>query len=699
MRIYSEAGSKELSKITSSLLSQLPKIKEKDLLNLRNVLRFHEYRYYVVNEPLISDFEYDQLYKALEQLEKDHPGMITPDSPTQRVATALTKDFPTVAHLVPMLSLENSYNDEDLVDWDRKARELSGLKELEYCIEPKFDGASISLMYENDLLVRGATRGDGVEGDDVTTNLKQIRSLPLSAPFSDYGIQQIEIRGEVMMSKKSFKKYNDQLAEQNLPPLANPRNAAAGSLRIKDPKEVARRNLEAFLYHISYVHALPKKSLTNLLDSHAGSLQLLAEVGFPSPQQYKKIVKGIDGVIKWCNEFEKQRDDLPFEIDGMVIKVNELELQEKMGMTTHHPRWAIAYKFKARQATSKLRSVEFQVGRTGSITPVAKIDPTPIGGVVVTSISIFNEEVIQEKDLRIGDTVLVERAGDVIPYIVRSIAEHRTGKEKKIEFPTHCPVCGDKLVKTPDEAVWRCVNINCEAQVVERIIHFTNKDAMDIRGLGEANIRKFYDLGFLTDVPGIYHLPFAKIRELEGFGEKSLTNLETAINASKTQPLHRLVFALGIRYVGETTAKVLANSVHYLPDLKSYSVEDLQNLEDIGPKVAGSIYQFFHNKDNLHMLEELEKAGVNLKSSKSRTTSGGNLAGQTFLFTGTLAKLKRSEAEGIVEQQGGTIVSGVSSKLHYLVVGEDAGSKLEKAKKITSIKILTEEEFLQLTTK
>ena len=697
MAIYSEAGSKELTKITSSLLSQLPKIKEKDLLNLRNVLRFHEYRYYVLADPLISDFEYDQLYKALEQLEEEHPGMITPDSPTQRVATALTKEFPTVAHLVPMLSLENSYSDEDLVDWDRKARELTGLKEVEYCIEPKFDGASISLIYEDDVLVRGATRGDGVEGDDVTTNLRQIRSIPLSAPFSDYGIQQIEIRGEVMMSKKSFKKYNDQLAEQNIPPLANPRNAAAGSLRIKDPKEVAKRSLEAFLYHISYVHAISKKPVTNLLDSHAGSLQLLAEVGFPSPQQYKKTIKGIDGVVAWCNEFEKKRDDLPFEIDGMVIKVNDLELQDKMGMTTHHPRWAIAYKFKARQATSKLKSVEFQVGRTGSITPVAKIDPTPIGGVVVTSISIFNEEVIQEKDLRIGDTVLVERAGDVIPYIVRSIPEHRTGKEKKIEFPTHCPVCGDKLVKTPDEAVWRCVNINCDAQVVERIIHFTSKDAMDIRGLGEANIRKFYELGFLKDVPGIYHLPFDKIRELEGFGEKSLTNLENAINASKKQPLHRLIFALGIRYVGETTAKVLANSVHYLPDLKSHSAEDLQNLEDIGPKVAGSIYQFFRNNDNLHMLEELEKIGVNLKSSKSRTTSGGNLTGQTFLFTGTLAKLKRSEAEEIVEQQGGTIVNGVSSKLHYLVVGEDAGSKLEKAKRISSIKILTEEEFLQLT--
>jgi DNA ligase (NAD+) len=697
MAIYSEQGTKQLTKQSSELLSRLSSIKERDLLNLRNVLRFHEYRYYVLSDPLISDFEYDQLYKALEQLEKEHPGLITPDSPTQRVATALTKDFPTVQHLVPMLSLENSYDADDLVDWDKKAREITGLEKVEYCIEPKFDGASISLIYENDLLVRGATRGDGVEGDEVTINLRQIRSIPLLAAFSDYGIQQAEIRGEVMMSKKSFKKYNDQLAEQNIPPLANPRNAAAGSLRIKDPKEVAKRSLEAFLYHISYVHPLNKKPLTKLLDSHAGSLQLLDELGFPSPQQLKKVVKGIDGVISWCNEFEQKRDDLPFEIDGMVIKVNDLDLQDKMGMTTHHPRWAIAFKFKARQATSKLKNVEFQVGRTGSITPVAKIDPTPIGGVVVTSISLFNEEVIQEKDLRIGDTVLVERAGDVIPYIVRSIPENRTGKEKKIEFPSHCPVCGDKLVKTPDEAVWRCVNINCPAQVVERIIHFTSKDAMDIRGLGEANIRKFYELGFLEDVPSIYHLPYDKIRALEGFGEKSLTNLQSAIEASKKQPLHRLVFALGIRYVGETTAKVLANSVHYLPDLKSHSAEDLQNLEDIGPKVAGSIYQFFRNKDNLRMLEELEKSGVNLKSSKSKSTSGGNLAGQTFLFTGTLTKLKRSEAEGIVEQQGGTIVNGVSSKLHYLVVGEDAGSKLEKAKKISSIKILTEEEFLHLT--
>jgi DNA ligase (NAD+) len=699
MPIYSEAGTKALSKSTARLLKMLPDVSENEIQELRNVLRFHEHRYYVLSDPLISDFEYDKLYKALEKIEEEHPGMITPDSPTQRVATALTKEFPTVQHLVPMLSLENSYNEEDLIDWDRKAKELTGLAKIEYCIEPKFDGASISLIYEDDMLVRGATRGDGVEGEDVTVNLKQIRSMPLSAPFSDYGIQQIEIRGEVMMSKSSFKKYNDQLAEQNLPPLANPRNSASGSLRIKDPKEVARRNLEAFLYHISYVHSEKHQTPTKLLNTHAGSLQLLWETGFRSPQKEKKVVKGIEAVIEYCHEFEKGRDDLPYEIDGMVIKVNDVELQEKMGMTTHHPRWAIAFKFKARQGKSVLRSVEYQVGRTGSITPVAKIDPTPIGGVTVTSISLFNEDVIREKDLRIGDTVLVERAGDVIPYIVRPFTELRKGNEKKIVFPTNCPVCGDKLVKVPDEAVQRCVNINCEAQVVERIIHFTSKDAMDIRGLGDAMIRKFYELGFIKDIPGIYRLPLDKIRKLEGFGEKSILNLETAIEASKKQPLHRLIFALGIRYVGETTAKILASSVHYLPDFKNHSVEALQNLEDVGPKVAGSIYQFFHNKDNLKMLEELEKMGLSLVSQKSKANTSGNLVGQTFLFTGTLSKLKRSEAEEKVEQQGGTIVSGVSSKLNYLVVGEDAGSKLEKAKKIPSIRVLSEEEFLQLITR
>ena len=693
--MYSSDQTHRLQKLTTTLLSQArEKAPDKaSVEDLRQVLRFHEYRYAILNEPLVSDFEYDTLYKALEKIEQESPDLISPDSPTQRVASGLTKEFPTVQHLVPMLSLENSYNEEDLLDWDRKARELTGLEELDYCIEPKFDGASISLIYENDRLLRGVTRGDGVAGDEITTNIRQIRSVPLAAAFSRYGIQLIEIRGEVLMNKSNFAKYNAQLAEQNIPPLANPRNAAAGSLRIKDPKEVSRRNLEAFLYHVSYfTPATGDVALT----THSGSLKMLWDLGFRSPQKELRTVKGIRAVIDYCHDFEAQRDELPYEIDGMVIKVDSIALQEKMGMTTHHPRWAIAFKFKARQATSILRKVEFQVGRTGSITPVAKIDPVPLSGVTVGSVSLFNEDVVREKDLRIGDHVLVERAGDVIPYIVKPLAELRTGKETAIVFPTHCPVCGDKLVKPEGEAVWRCVNLTCPAQVVERIIHFASKDAMDIRSFGEANVRKFYDLGFLTDIPGIYRLPFDKIRQLEGFGEKSVHNLEAAVDASRQQPLHRLIFGLGIRYVGETTAKVLAAAVGHLTDLAGYSIEDLQALEDVGPKVATSVYQFFRNPDNLRLVKELESLGLALKSGKSTTVAEGNLNGQTFLFTGTLNRLKRSEAEESVERNGGKILSGVSSKLNYLVVGEDAGSKLEKAKKIPSIHILTEDEFIKL---
>jgi DNA ligase (NAD+) len=697
--MYSAEQTKKLQNLTASLLKKTnaSSLKKEELEHLRSVLRFHEYRYYVMNDPLLADFEYDSLYKQLEKIETENPKLITADSPTQRVAKDLTKDFPTVQHLVPMLSLENSYNADDLIDWDRKAKELTGLETIEYCVEPKFDGASISLIYDNDKLIRGATRGNGIEGDEITTNIRQIRSVPLSAEFSSYSIQQIEIRGEVLMNKSNFKKYNEQLAEQNLPPLANPRNSASGSLRIKDPKEVSRRNLEAFLYHVSYFTMVSgQRSTINALLTHSGSLEMLWNLGFRSPQKEKKVLKGIRSVIDYCHEFEKQRDNLPYEIDGMVIKVNEIALQEKMGMTTHHPRWAIAFKFKARQATSKLRKVEFQVGRTGSITPVAKIDPVPIGGITVTSISLFNEDVVREKDLKIGDTVLVERAGDVIPYIVKPLIELRNGKEEKIIFPKKCPVCNDPLVKPEDEAVWRCVNINCKAQVVERIIHFASKDALDIRTFGDANVRKFFELEFLKDIPGIYTLPFDKIREIEGFGEKSLTNLQAAIETSKQQPLHRLIFGLGIRYVGETTAKTLANAVSYLPDFANYSLEELQSLDDVGVKVAGSIFEFFHNKDNVAMLRKLEALGLNLKNTRSERQGEGNLDGQTFLFTGTLTELKRSDAEEMVEKNGGKLLSGVSSKLNYLIVGEDAGSKLEKAKKITSIKILTEQEFLKL---
>lgn len=686
---------KHLQNETSHFLAELKKdsITTKEIDELREVLKFHEYRYYILNDPLISDYEYDILYKGLERLEKENPDLIVPDSPTQRVAKELTKEFPTVDHLVPMLSLDNSYNSEDLIDFDRRARELVGLKEIEYCIEPKFDGASISLIYEDDKLVRGATRGDGVRGDDVTPNIRQIKTLPLSAKFSDYGLHTVELRGEVLINKNNFKKFNEQLAEQGLAPLANPRNASAGTLRIKDPAEVGRRKLEAFIYHISYYTTIKN---ADPLETHSKALNILWNLGFRSPEKEKKVVTGIQAVIEYCKEFEAKRDDLPYEIDGMVIKVNNFSLQEKMGMTSHHPRWAIAFKFKARQATSKLLRVEYQVGRTGNIGPVAKLEPVPIGGVTVASVSLFNEDVIREKDIRIGDTVLVERAGDVIPYIVKPLTELRSGHEQVIKFPTHCPSCGNEIYRSPDEAAWRCVNINCPAQVLERLMHFASKDAMDIRGLGSANIEKFYKLGLLTSIPQIYELDFDAIGQLEGFGKKSIENLQTAIENSKTQSLHRVIYALGIRYVGETMAKTLAHAINHILDLAKFDEEALQKLEDVGPKVANSVVQFFSNDDNIELIKKLERLGLDLKNEKKEFHKHGELDGQSFLFTGTLEKLKRAEAEELVEKNGGSILSGVSSKLNYLVVGAEAGSKLEKAKKIPNIKIIDEDQFIKM---
>ncbi|MFZ2784459.1 MAG: NAD-dependent DNA ligase LigA [Sediminibacterium sp.] len=688
--MYTSEQVKQLQHQTKALL-KADMISKNEMESLRDVLRFHEYRYYVLNDPFLADYEYDQLYQWLVKLEKAHPELITADSPTQRVGTSLNQAFVTVPHLVPMLSLDNSYNAADLLDFDRKAREITGLDSIEYCVEPKFDGASISLIYENDLLTRGATRGDGVEGEDITQNIRQIRSIPLSAPFLANGVRQIEIRGEIILSKQSFEAYNEKLIDQGLSPLANPRNAASGSLRMKDPREVAERNLDAFLYHVSYHTGHPEA-----LNTHSGSLDLLWDLGFRTPKKEKKVLQGIDAVIAYCMDFETKRDDLPYEIDGMVVKVNTINLQDKLGMTSHHPRWAIAFKFKARQATTTLTGLEFQVGRTGAVTPVAKLEPVYLGGVTVSSISVHNEEYIVQKDLKIGDTVLIERAGDVIPQIVKVLPELRTGEEEPIIFPKTCPVCGNDLFKEEGEAVWRCINIECEAQVMERIIHFVSKDAMDIKNFGEANVRRFYEQGLLKDIPGIYQLDYEKIGGLEGFGKKSLDNLQTAIEASKQQPLYRLIYGLGIRFVGETTAKTLANSVNHILDFADKTEEELLALEDVGTKVARSIQGFFHNPSNIEMLKQLEGQGLQLINQKKEAVAAGSLSGQTFLFTGTLGKMKRSEAEAMAEAHGGVIVSGVSSKLNYLVVGEDAGSKLEKAKKINTVKILTEDEFLAL---
>ncbi|MEZ5017247.1 MAG: NAD-dependent DNA ligase LigA [Flavipsychrobacter sp.] len=695
--MYTKQDEQRLFEQAKTLLNQ-PSVDElQEIQLLREVINYNDWKYYVQSEPVLADVEYDTLYKKLKALEDKYPQQITPDSPTQRVAKGLSEKFPTVSHLVPMLSLDNTYNADDLRDWDKRCKDYAETDQIEYCVEPKYDGASISLIYDNGQLTRGATRGDGVMGEDITTNAKLIRSLPLSAKLEGEGISQIEIRGEVVIHKDVFAQFNEQRAAEGLAPLANPRNAASGTLRMLDPQEVSKRKLSAVLYHISDYTLVEGSVLPEALNTHYGSLEWLYQLGYPTPVKEMQRFKTIDEVIDFCAAFEEKRDSLPFEVDGLVIKVNSFELQDRMGMTSHHPRWAVAYKFKARQATSKLINVEYQVGRTGSITPVGKIEPTPIGGVMVSSLSLFNEDVVKEKDLRIGDTVLVERAGDVIPYIVRSLPELRTGEEQPINFPTHCPVCNEALDKPEEEAVWRCININCAAQVVERIIHYASKNAMDIRNLGESNIRKFYELGLLKDIPGIYQIDWEQVLALEGFKEKSVNNLKEAIEGSKQQPLNRVIFGLGIRYVGETTAKTLARAITHISDLYTWTQEQFMALEDIGPKVASSAVHFFSLPENRHMIEQLQEQGVNLTNTQSSSKeSGGELSGKTFLFTGTLTQFKRSEAEAMVEAKGGSKLSGVSSKLNYLVVGADAGSKLEKAKKLGTVTILTEEEFLQL---
>ncbi|HIE58622.1 MAG TPA: DNA ligase (NAD(+)) LigA [Persephonella sp.] len=689
--------SKELLKLDVSQIKTEEEAKE-IIEKLREVIRYHDWRYYVLADPVMSDYEYDKLFHKLKELEAKFPSLITQESPTQRVANELIKEFPKVQHLAPMLSLDNSYNEEDLREFDRRVRELTGLDIVEYSVEPKFDGAGISLVYENDILVRGATRGDGQVGDDITLNLRTIKSIPLIASFSKYGIHKIEIRGEVLIRKDVFKKLNEERLEEGLPPFANPRNAAAGTLRLQDSKEVAKRGLEAFVYQITY--AVDKEG-NNLLGTkikkHNESIKILFELGFKSPYKEIKVCKGINEVIEYCNLWQEKRDDYPYEIDGMVVKVNDISLYDILGTTSHHPRWAIAYKFKARQATTRIIKVIFQVGRTGAITPVAKLEPVEIGGVIVSSVSLINEDFIKEKDIRVGDLVLVERAGDVIPYVVKVIKEARTGVEKPIEFPKNCPSCGSPIVKPVGEAVYRCVNINCPAQVVERINHFASKDAMDIRGLGEATVKRFYKLGILKSIPDIYRLPFDKIKNLEGFGEKSVENLKKAIEESKNRPIYRLIYGLSIRYVGLTTAKTLAKEIKCVEDLRNWSVEKLMTLPDIGYVVAHSIYDFFHNEQNLKTVKELEKLGVKTCEEKEIKVAD-KLKGLTFVFTGELECCSRKEAQELVESLGGKATNSVSKKTSYLVVGKNPGSKLQKAQKL-GIKIINEEEFLKLVGK
>lgn len=666
------------------------------LHTLRKCIHFFDRKYYVDAESLISDYDYDRLFTYLKKIENEYPELITPDSPTQRVARALTEEFTPVQHSVPMLSLENSYNADELLDFHRRVCELVGAKDILYCVEPKFDGSSISLLYENDLLIRAATRGDGVTGEDITNNIKVIRSIPLSADFSAHGIARIELRGEVIISLRFFQKMNEERARTGLPLFQNARNTAAGTLRLKDPSEVAKRGLEAFVYQIAFAEdSSGRDMMEGSLQSHYENIHLLHHLGFKTPTIEKRL-GDIHAVIEFCREWEDKRDTYPYEIDGMVVKVDNIHYQRKAGATAHHPRWAVAYKFKARQAFTRLLNVDFWVGRTGAITPVAKLEPVQLSGVTISSASLHNEDFIHQKDIRLGDTVVVERAGDVIPYITGVVTAARTGKERPVSFPQYCPSCGSRLVKPEEESVWRCVNADCPAQIEERIIHFVSKDAMDIEGMGREIVIQFIQLGLIKHLPDIYKLNFSKILQLEGWKEKSVNNLRRAIEQSKYRPLWRLINGLGIRHVGITTARYLAQQVSHLKEFKHWSREQLMQLPDIGPKVAASIHNFFNNPGNIQLIDELEALGVNVKRESPVKADSGKLSGKTFLFTGTLSKFTRDQAKELVEQHGGKVLSGVSKHLNYLVVGAEAGSKLDKARTIPTIQILNEDEFLKM---
>ena len=707
--MYDSIQEKELFTLTKELLddTKAGKLSSFDHIEkLRQVLNYHEWKYYVQNNPLISDFEYDQLYKTLERLEDEYPDLVTPDSPTQRVSSDLSPDFKTVQHLTAMLSLANSYDADDLKAFDQTNKKLLGMEpgeDLEYCVEPKFDGGSIALIYDHNKLVRAATRGNGQEGDEITANIRTLKSIPLQANFNAYGVSRIELRGEAIIRKDSFKRVNQEREKLGQPLFANPRNAATGGLRMKDPGETAQRGIEAFIYQIAYSEDLEGNAVPTLIETQWKGMELLQKLGFKVPTIERKKCKNIQEVIDFCQEWQEKRDTYPYEIDGMVVKLNLVKHQQQVGSTSHHPRWAIAYKFKAKQATTRLLHVEYQVGKVGSITPVAKVEPVQLAGVTVSSVSLHNEEFIQSKDLRIGDQVLVERAGDVIPYIVKSLPEVRTGAEVPIQFPRYCPINEHEkiaLVREGEEAAWRCPNCTCGAQDLQRIIFHVSKDAMNIDGLGKSIIERFWVEGWIRDIGDIYRLDYEKIAQLEGFGKRSAQNLEAAIEKAKHSALHRLLHSLSIHHLGKRASKILSERIQTIYDLGKMTEEDLTAIKDIGPVLAKQILNYFHDPTKLALLQKLEDAGVNIHQTEAdrpkEAKADAPLNGKTILFTGTLQQMGRKEAQNLAEENGAKNISAVSGNLNILVVGENAGSKLAKAEALGTIQILTEDEFLKL---
>jgi len=653
----------------------------KIIKRLKEEINYHNHKYYVENNPIISDFDYDKLLKKLERIESEFPDLITPESPTQRIGEEPLDHFDTISHLTPMLSLANTYNDDELRDFDKRIKKK--FDKISYVIEPKIDGIGVALVYENGYFKRGVTRGDGVKGDDITVNLKTIKSVPLK--LLSFDIKLLEVRGEVFMLKSGFNKLNKELLKNNQSAFANTRNAAAGSIRQLNSKIVSNRPLDIFVYQISYSDLK--------IETHDKALNILKKAGFKTNPLSKKV-ENIEEAINYCKKLEDIRDDLDYNIDGAVLKVNSINKQKILGSTTKNPRWAISYKFAAQQATTKLLDISTQVGRQGTLTPVAILDAVNIGGVNVSRATLHNFDEIKRKDIQIGDTVIVERSGDVIPQIVKSIKEKREKKYIKFKIPIKCPVCYTNVIKEENEVAIRCPNKMCPARLKWRVKHYASRDAMDIEHLGFSTIDKLIEKKLIDNISDIYFLNINDVLSIEGFKEKSAQNLIYSIEKSKNMSFERLIYGLGIRHVGKYAAQLISKKYSSIDELANAEIEDLINIEGLGEKTSNEIVSFFSNHENINLIQRLKEAGVKTYNYKSEKKLP--LLNKKFVFTGSLTKFTRNEAAELIKDKGGIVTPSITKNTDYLIVGENPGSKLEKAKEY-NIEILNEEEFTKLT--
>jgi DNA ligase (NAD+) len=664
---------------------------KKEISDLRDKIRHHEYLYHVLDEPEISDAAFDRLMNRLKELEAANPQLITPDSPTVRVGGPPREGFSTVRHARPMLSLDNAFSYDALRDWDRRVREGSGREDIEYIAEHKFDGLSVSLQYEDGLLVRGVTRGDGTTGEDVTPNVKTIRSIPLrvdSAAIKKAKLPStFEVRGEVMMTRKSFDALNRQQEQSGGKLFVNPRNAAAGAVRVLDPSITAHRRLDFFAYYLFVEGKVP-------FPRHSDSLRVLKQMQFRASDDWK-LCDGIEKVTAYCEAWDSKREKLPYDIDGVVIKVNSTALQNELGFTAKAPRWAIAYKYPARQETTVVNDIIVQVGRTGTLTPVAILEPVQVGGVTVSRSTLHNMDEVERLGVQIGDTVLIERAGEVIPHILKVVKEGKP--RKQFHIPKQCPECGSTIHKVEGEVAYRCINAACPAKRKESLLHYAGRHAMNIDGLGDKIVDQLVEKGLVKDVADLYSLKLDEVANLDRMAEKSAQNLLDEIEASKKNPLSRLIYALGILFVGERTGQLLAEHFSSIEDLAAAKAEELEAVNEVGPKVSTSIVEFFSEPANRSILKKLNKAGVRPTAEK-RELKSQKFASKSFVFTGGLVNRSREEAGDLVLQHGGKISSSVSKKTDYVVVGSDPGSKYDKAKEL-GVPILSESEFEKLLKK